>query len=423
MPEINDKDFTLDSYRNILKLAKKNYLFVSYENIPWEKNFILWRHDCDFSLNRAHALAIIEAEEGIKSTYFLNPHCEFYNLFEHSQYRIVADILGMGHQIGLHFDSAFYSQDSQKFLNEFVRMEADLLENLFKIRPKVFSFHNPTSLHLSCEDEFYGGLLNCYSKRFKTEVPYCSDSNGYWRFRRLQDVLTNAEDKCLQILTHPDWWQDSLMPPRQKIFRCIYGRALAAMKSYDEGLQNHQRQNLNGASEALNVLKLLDPPKYQLLDTMWMNSEFQILFLELIRLLQTQLVRLCKVFIVKKWTIQIDDVNDFFYKIPTKLNGLVLFSEATGELLHEITAIKKSDLEKWLQVQHQLSHGFEAVEYENWEAGCILICLLIKELAAWGEQAIGFNGVENLTEDLINKDSFASQTGLQLWNQFMSKFN
>jgi hypothetical protein len=79
---------------------------------------------------------------------------------------------------------------------------------LFGIRPVAFSFHNPLAAHLDCDADVYGGLVNCYSKRFKQEVAYGSDSNGYWRFWRIFDVLYEKKDARLQVLTHPGWWKD-----------------------------------------------------------------------------------------------------------------------------------------------------------------------------------------------------------------------
>ena len=50
----------------------------------------------------------------------------------------------------------------------------------------AFSFHNPQKTDYNYENFLYEGLVNCYSKKFKDDLPYCSDSNGYWRFRRLK---------------------------------------------------------------------------------------------------------------------------------------------------------------------------------------------------------------------------------------------
>ena len=65
-------NFTFKNYINLLKQIKGNWLTVSYEKIPWEKKFILWRHDIDISLNRALKMAYEEYKLEIKATYFIN---------------------------------------------------------------------------------------------------------------------------------------------------------------------------------------------------------------------------------------------------------------------------------------------------------------------------------------------------------------
>ncbi|KDC30925.1 hypothetical protein L505_0136 [Bordetella bronchiseptica F4563] len=90
----------------------------------------------------------------------------------------------------------------------------------------------------------YAGLLNTYSEFFRDQVGYCSDSNGYWRHRRLADVLEQAADHSLQVLTHPGWWVDEAMSPRDRIARCAEGRAAATMRKYDEDLACFGRDNI-----------------------------------------------------------------------------------------------------------------------------------------------------------------------------------
>lgn len=286
--ESND-DFVVENYRILVKSALKSYKPSGYKNIPWGERFILWRHDCDYSLNRAYALAKIECEEGLKATYFINPHCEFYNALEGTQAGLIKKILNLGHDIGVHFDGAFFNTTSEFQLNKQVKIDADLLENYFGIRPTAFSFHNPTSFHLSCEDGYYGGLVNCYSRQFKKEVPYCSDSNGYWRFRRLSDVLENASDRCLQVLTHPGWWQEKAMPPRQRIFRAVYGRAKKNMQLYDETLEASGRNNFSGVLEKIAFLRAECMELYEYFDYLSNIGQINILLSEMIVLYQFQL--------------------------------------------------------------------------------------------------------------------------------------
>ncbi len=75
-------DFTTAHYRELLKLAKSKYTFRSYLSFNKSERFILWRHDIDFSPQRAQRLAEIEASEDVPATYFLHLQSVFYNVFE-----------------------------------------------------------------------------------------------------------------------------------------------------------------------------------------------------------------------------------------------------------------------------------------------------------------------------------------------------
>lgn len=239
-------DFTRKHYSKCLDIAKKHYSFITYAEAKTKDNFILWRHDVDFSIHIAKKLAEIEAKKNIKATYFIYPHCEFYNLLEKEIFLLVKEIQKLGHEIGLHFDSHFYSIQSADQLDQALKKEKTLLETFFDTEVKVFSFHNNNDFTMSCEDWEYGGMINTYAKLFKTEVAYCSDSHGIWRFSRLHDVLKKAESSKLQILTHPEWWQQEEMAPRQRIKRCIEERAKKNMQFYDDLLIKMQRPNIDG---------------------------------------------------------------------------------------------------------------------------------------------------------------------------------
>jgi len=247
-------DFIIEYYQEMIGLAKQSYDFSFYSNIPKSGRFVLWRHDCDISLNRARRLAQIENDEDVAATYFINPHCEFYNPLEKSQAKIIHDILGLGHAIGLHFDAEFYGTESEAQLDDQVGYEASVLEHYFGVKLSAFSFHNPNNFLLSCEKKSYGGVINCYSSYFKENIPYCSDSNGYWRYRRLKNVLEVASDPHLQVLTHPGWWQEKPMYPRDRICRAVEGRAQAVIRNYDKALDEHGRMNISSGPEGLSPL-------------------------------------------------------------------------------------------------------------------------------------------------------------------------
>ena len=238
-------DFTRGAYRSILRLAKRHYEFVAYDDITVRTRKVFWRHDIDLSPHSARKLAIIEAEEKVKTTYFVNLHSEFYNLLESSVTECIRQILALGHDLGLHFDSHFWKTEDQHRLAEHLIFEADILETLFGCKIRVFSFHNPTEKVLADFREIsYAGLINTYSDYFRTQVGYVSDSNGFWRYRSLLDVLNEAKESEVQVLTHPGWWQDEAMSPRSRVQRCIDDRATRTAEYYDAYLQRYGRSNI-----------------------------------------------------------------------------------------------------------------------------------------------------------------------------------
>jgi hypothetical protein len=238
-------DFTRENYRRLLRLSLEKYVFCVYTNIDKAERFILWRHDLDTSVHAARRIAQVEAEEGIVATYFLHLHNPFYNLLEREITECVRDIQKLGHPIALHFDTHFYNIQSEKELLKYLTFEKAILEKVFEQKIEVFSFHNTTPFILSCQKWKYAGLINTYSEFFQKQVGYCSDTNGYWRERRLEDVLTQATDRSVQVLIHPEWWQETIMSPKQRINRCIDDRAVANKKWYEQALKKFGRDNLD----------------------------------------------------------------------------------------------------------------------------------------------------------------------------------
>jgi hypothetical protein len=224
------------------------YQFRFFTDFDKNEKFALWRHDVDFSVHAAKKLALIEAEEGVISTYFLHLHSEFYNLLEAEVFNRVKDIIGLGHQIGLHFDTHFYNIQDATLLDEKIRFEADFLGHLLGTPIKVFSFHNTTPFIMGCKAPNYGGLINTYASYFQENVTYCSDSNGYWRFKRLTDVIEENHPR-IQILTHPAWWQENPMAPRQRILNCVEGRDKKSIDYYDSLLAINNKLNINNKNE------------------------------------------------------------------------------------------------------------------------------------------------------------------------------
>src|SRR5262245_42900343 len=95
-----ESDFTEAEFRELVRLAKRRYRFIGYpEAIAAEQPSILWRHDIDVSPHRALALARIESDEGVRSTWFILLHSEHYNALEAEITHVLAELPRLGHEI------------------------------------------------------------------------------------------------------------------------------------------------------------------------------------------------------------------------------------------------------------------------------------------------------------------------------------
>ena len=238
-------DFTLDHYQEILLTLKRTHTFRSYTDFNRDELFVLNRHDVDFSVKGALKLAEIEHELKVNSTFFFMLHCEYYNLLESQNIDLVKNIAGLGHKIGLHFDAQFYNINDEANLQEKLEFEREILEFFIKEKIEVFSFHNTTDFTMNCKSWNYGGLINTYADYFQSNVKYSSDSNGYWRFDRMMDVIKSNCDKSLQLLTHPVWWTKEIQSPKEKIWNIIESRAKVNKVKYEEILSSFGRENID----------------------------------------------------------------------------------------------------------------------------------------------------------------------------------
>lgn len=238
--------FTLQKYEELLKSAKRNYKFIFYNELnDFCTKSIILRHDFEFSPPLALKMAEIESKYGIKSTTFINIHSEYYNVFEGSTYEIIQNIIGMGHQIGVHFDAHFYKVETEQQLETLLLKEKELLEHFFNINIDTFSFHNTNEFVLGFKKDYYAGLINTYSPKYFENIGYCADSTGYWRYENLFDRINEAKDDVIQVLIHDGMWQEEILPPRRRIFKVIDDRANYLMEHYDKTLKKFGAKNID----------------------------------------------------------------------------------------------------------------------------------------------------------------------------------
>lgn len=238
-------DFTIDAYSKLVAAAAARYRFLRFDEISNEDEVALWRHDVDFSPQRALALARVEAASGILATYFVQVSSRFYNIFEPEIAVILRKIVALGHDIGLHFDPEVCAYQSVSNYDHRIAFEAKVLEEVLEVRVTSFTLHNPTTLvGVSLDEPSRAGLVNGSCTELRKAYAYCSDSNGFWRYRSLGELIADPTTTRLFALTHPEWWQEGVMLPRQRLQRCIEGRAKFAGRYYDGLLEDNNRANI-----------------------------------------------------------------------------------------------------------------------------------------------------------------------------------
>ncbi|HCT86494.1 MAG: hypothetical protein A2X11_09260 [Bacteroidetes bacterium GWE2_42_24] len=243
-------DFTLINYRRLLSLALKNYSFSLFSTRKiYNSNTLLLRHDVEFSVPIALEMARIEHNLGIRATYFIQLHGDFYNSLEGKTFKQIKEIESLGHQLALHFDAHFWEITQEDRLEFFLIKDKETFEKYFMTEPKVFSFHNNNAFTLSCFKETYAGMINVYSSLFTNVFGYCADSTGYWRYEVLEERLKEAKDKVLQVLIHDGMWGDEVLPPRRRVYKVIDDHASFMKNSYDETLRRFGAKNIDWEGE------------------------------------------------------------------------------------------------------------------------------------------------------------------------------
>ncbi len=169
---------------------------------PW----LMLRHDIDLDLDPAVEFATVEQAAGISSDYYVLTTSPFYNPFSARGREAIAAIVGAGHRIGLHFDSTVYGDVTLESLNAACVVEAAALESIVGAPLVGVSFHRPLPGLIGAGPEVTAPYPHTYLKYFISEMEYCTDSTGRWRYGPPDERPAVAERKGLHLVTHPIWW-------------------------------------------------------------------------------------------------------------------------------------------------------------------------------------------------------------------------
>lgn len=238
-------NFTSSNYLFLLRKLTSRYRVVRFGQEVISEPAALWRHDIDFSPQRALAMAKQEADFGVSATYFVQVSSRYYSIFEPETAAIIRAIGALGHDVGLHFDPEVCKHKDNAAFEGRIKFESAALSEIAEMDVSAFSLHNPTTFAAKELDSLKcAGLLNASASIFRASYTYCSDSNGMWRFSSVESLIADPSVTKLYTLTHPEWWQETDMMPREKIQRCINGRASFCERYYDDLLAANSRPNV-----------------------------------------------------------------------------------------------------------------------------------------------------------------------------------
>ena len=238
-------ELTLKNYIKLIKENKKNFKFVKFGKFSLNESIVILRHDIDMSPKWAYLMAKEENKIDVKSTYFVQISSKFYNFFDPDICKLIKKIYNLGHDIGLHFDLESCQIKSIKNIEKRILLEKNILENSLGIKISLLTIHNPSELtNKIFKDIDFAGMHNCSSPYYFEEFSYCSDSNGIWRFKSIDQVFNDKNNKKIYFMTHPVWWQDKILPPRLKVVSCLKDNEVRIMKSYDNILKKSGRPNV-----------------------------------------------------------------------------------------------------------------------------------------------------------------------------------
>lgn len=204
-----------DTYRSIITKIKQTGRYMDYIDAIDSNEFIIMRHDIEFSIDRAHKMAEVEAEEEFLSSYFVQITNNAYNALSKKNIDLLKEMLRMGHHIGLHYHrNGVMNLD---YIKKDIEAQAEMLSQFLGVDIDRFSLHRPAQEHLKADIKV-GNMMNTYGSHFFTfaddvtsmsglAVKYIADSNHEWKYGFPNEEYFERYPK-IQLLVHALSWSD-----------------------------------------------------------------------------------------------------------------------------------------------------------------------------------------------------------------------
>lgn len=202
------EEFTYVSYRQLLESLRQTHRNVTFNDLPVSdrvSRYFTLRHDIDYSPESALRMARLEADMGVRATYFVLLNTSYYNLLSDECCEFPRKLIDLGHDIGLHYDVAVLSCLGKNRLEETLKAHVAMLEHLAGASVRAIAMHNPS---VGGDDLFRGHsrFLNVYDDECVKQGAYFSDSCGAWRQETLKVFQSGSLPDRFQLLIHPIFW-------------------------------------------------------------------------------------------------------------------------------------------------------------------------------------------------------------------------
>jgi hypothetical protein len=250
------EDFTFPTYRRLLQAGLgANYAFLTVreyverrragtETAPGDaaraeadggdglpERFLIMRHDVDRKPRNALAMAHIEAEYGIQSTYYVRT---VEGTFDPA---VVSRLAGLGHEVGYHYEDLDRADGDPEaavasFRHELARLRALVPVDTVCMHGNPLTAHDNRDMWDHADLDAFDLTGEAYLSMDFDDVTYFSDTGRTWRDGdlKIKDHTRGEGEKAIQVdtsfdladaicagrfdracvLTHPNRWAGSV---------------------------------------------------------------------------------------------------------------------------------------------------------------------------------------------------------------------
>ena len=200
-------ELDLDAYTQMLLTFKRSgYQAVKFQDIDETDldNKVVYRHDVDVTVEGAVALARVERQCDVVSTYYFLLTSPLYNMLSREISDQIHIINDLGHDVALHFNPHYYGLGALQY----IKSELGILGKFYPFANlEWISFHRPGAYAGQLgQIQLPDGVHHTYEPLFFETLGYFSDSRGAWSHGHPTESEDFRANKGMQVLTHPIWW-------------------------------------------------------------------------------------------------------------------------------------------------------------------------------------------------------------------------